>query len=233
MPRVCNVFCSWKHTVWLPLNRKYRKYPGLTPLEQVFWRLAPVQVIRGGVFVELPDSFWRLRDTSEVRLAKPILLLMGIAHWVASCLFSLGAWMDCSHTPKDVQPYVYNKKQVMGKLHMFPGTVFKCLAVLSNYSALTNHRISVLIRKSQMGKPPKVDIWSTCRPTALKRQRWVSGDRRWMAGSLPMWLPMSRRCTCWQASDQDDGDYIICYWYNHQIGSNRILSSKMGVYIYI
>ena len=111
-------------------------------------------MIRGGVFVELPDSFWRLRDTSEVRLAKPILLLMGIAHWVASCLFSLGAWMDCSHTPKDVQPYVYNnnKKQVMGKLHMFPETVFKCLAVLSNSSALTNHGISVLIRKSLNGQ---------------------------------------------------------------------------------
>ena len=51
-------------------------------------------MIRGGVFIELPDSFWRLRDTSEVRLAKPILLLMGIAHWVASCLFSMGGYLE-------------------------------------------------------------------------------------------------------------------------------------------
>lgn len=57
-----------------------------------------LKVIRGGVFVELPDSFWRLRDTSEVRLAKPILLLMGIAHWVASCLFSLGGYLEYMQT---------------------------------------------------------------------------------------------------------------------------------------
>lgn len=53
-----------------------------------------LKVIRGGVFVELPDSFWRLRDTSEVRLAKPILLLMGVAHWVASCLFAVGGYLE-------------------------------------------------------------------------------------------------------------------------------------------
>lgn len=57
-----------------------------------------LKVIRGGVFVELPDSFWRLRDTSEVRLAKPILLLMGIAHWVASCLFSFGGYLEYMQT---------------------------------------------------------------------------------------------------------------------------------------
>ena len=53
-----------------------------------------LKLIRGGVFIELPDSFWRLRDTSEVRLAKPILLLMGIAHWVASCLFAVGGYLE-------------------------------------------------------------------------------------------------------------------------------------------
>ena len=29
------------------------------------------------VFIELPDSLWRLRDSSEVRLTKPIILLIG------------------------------------------------------------------------------------------------------------------------------------------------------------
>eukprot|EP00435_Cladocopium_sp_Y103_P031367 s2029_g7.t3 len=57
-----------------------------------------LKVIRGGVFVELPDSFWRLREASEVRLAKPILLLMGIAHWVASCLFSFGGYLEYMQT---------------------------------------------------------------------------------------------------------------------------------------
>eukprot|EP00438_Fugacium_kawagutii_P007541 Skav228224 [mRNA] locus=scaffold43:318666:323307:- [translate_table: standard] len=57
-----------------------------------------LKVIRGGVFIELPDSLWRLRDTSEVRLAKPILLLMGIAHWVASCLFSWGGYLEYMQT---------------------------------------------------------------------------------------------------------------------------------------
>ena len=53
-----------------------------------------LKMIRGGVFIVLPDSLWRLRDTSEVRLAKPILLLMGIAHWVASGLFAFGGYLE-------------------------------------------------------------------------------------------------------------------------------------------
>ena len=105
-----------------------REY-GSTPLEEVsLGRLASAQVIRGGVFVELPDSFWRLRDTSEVRLAKPILLLMGIAHWVASCLFSFGAWIVAIHQQifTRFSPLCLCKEDVMGKLdvpskwlHMF------------------------------------------------------------------------------------------------------------------
>ena len=42
--------------------------------------------------MELPDSLWRLRDSSEVRLTKPILLLIGHSsadmpfHWLALVL---------------------------------------------------------------------------------------------------------------------------------------------------
>ncbi|CAJ1327100.1 unnamed protein product [Effrenium voratum] len=53
-----------------------------------------LKIFRAGVFIELPDSLWRLRDTSEVRLTKPVLLLMGVAHWVASFLFCFGGYLE-------------------------------------------------------------------------------------------------------------------------------------------
>eukprot|EP00439_Symbiodinium_sp_Y106_P074151 s1762_g14.t1 len=53
-----------------------------------------LKIVRGGVFVELPDSLWRLRDSSEVRLTKPILLLIGVSHWVACLLFCFGGFLE-------------------------------------------------------------------------------------------------------------------------------------------
>ncbi|CAE7443770.1 Hcn4 [Symbiodinium natans] len=53
-----------------------------------------LKVVRGGVFIELPDSLWRLRDSSEVRLTKPIILLIGVSHWVACLLFCFGGFLE-------------------------------------------------------------------------------------------------------------------------------------------
>ena len=67
-----------------------------------FWVLAAnapllinlVKIVRGSAFIKLPDSLWRLRDTSWVRVATPVTLLMGASHWVACLLFCLGGPLD-------------------------------------------------------------------------------------------------------------------------------------------
>eukprot|EP00930_Biecheleria_cincta_P042085 TRINITY_DN28942_c0_g1_i1.p1 TRINITY_DN28942_c0_g1~~TRINITY_DN28942_c0_g1_i1.p1 ORF type:complete len:864 (-),score=157.18 TRINITY_DN28942_c0_g1_i1:78-2669(-) len=58
-----------------------------------------VKLWRIGVFVYLPDSLWRLRDSSEIRLARPVVLLVCASHWCACLLFCFGgffeAWQKC------------------------------------------------------------------------------------------------------------------------------------------
>jgi len=53
-----------------------------------------LKLFRVGVFLELPDSLWRMRDKKCVRLMTPVILLMGGSHWVACLLFSVGGYLD-------------------------------------------------------------------------------------------------------------------------------------------
>lgn len=58
-----------------------------------------VKVLRIGVFLTMPDSLWRLRDSSGIRLARPVVLLVCCSHWCACLLFCFGgfyeAWEKC------------------------------------------------------------------------------------------------------------------------------------------
>eukprot|EP00931_Biecheleriopsis_adriatica_P033957 TRINITY_DN19670_c0_g1_i2.p1 TRINITY_DN19670_c0_g1~~TRINITY_DN19670_c0_g1_i2.p1 ORF type:complete len:823 (+),score=153.56 TRINITY_DN19670_c0_g1_i2:75-2543(+) len=53
-----------------------------------------IKVVRGGVFISLPDSWWRLQDNGVVRMAQPIILLMIASHWTACLLFCFGGFEE-------------------------------------------------------------------------------------------------------------------------------------------
>eukprot|EP00930_Biecheleria_cincta_P063671 TRINITY_DN49201_c0_g1_i1.p1 TRINITY_DN49201_c0_g1~~TRINITY_DN49201_c0_g1_i1.p1 ORF type:complete len:733 (-),score=83.07 TRINITY_DN49201_c0_g1_i1:13-2211(-) len=53
-----------------------------------------IKLVRAWVLYKLPDIFWRLRDKQWVRLTQPILLIMGLGHWVACVLFCYGGFLE-------------------------------------------------------------------------------------------------------------------------------------------
>lgn len=53
-----------------------------------------VKVLRIGVFMYLPDSLWRLRESSGIRLARPVVLLVCCSHWCACFLFCFGGFFE-------------------------------------------------------------------------------------------------------------------------------------------
>eukprot|EP00931_Biecheleriopsis_adriatica_P036464 TRINITY_DN21004_c0_g1_i1.p1 TRINITY_DN21004_c0_g1~~TRINITY_DN21004_c0_g1_i1.p1 ORF type:complete len:538 (-),score=65.79 TRINITY_DN21004_c0_g1_i1:38-1606(-) len=101
----------------------------------LFWNV--IKLIRADVFMHLPDSFWKIQDLKWIRLMRPIILLIGLAHWVGCLLFAFGGLLDV--LDQDVQgiacveTYVrgYTQGEIDGRLSCYVEAFVEAIYMLT------------------------------------------------------------------------------------------------------